>query len=51
MQFFVLGGLTITALWILVLGGRGYRQRLADLGTVSDGWIANHRTSRYDPNR
>ncbi len=36
----------------LVVGRRGYkRQRASDLGTVSQGWIANHRASAYDSNR
>ncbi len=52
MLLVILAGLTVVATGILVLGRRGHqRQRADDLGTVSQGWIANHRASAYDSNR
>ncbi len=52
MLLFILAGLTVVAVGILVLGRREHkRQRGGDLGTVSQGWIANHRASAYESNR
>jgi uncharacterized iron-regulated membrane protein len=39
---------------VVLLGGafaRGPRRKPADLGAVSDGWIAQHRVSWYDEHR
>ncbi len=52
MLLLIFTGLMIVAVCVLVFGRRAYRQgRVSDLGTVSDGWIASHRTSPYEPNR
>lgn len=52
MLFLILAGVALLAVGLLVRSRREDKPRgVADLGTISQGWIANHRASSYETNR